>query len=138
MEWDYGGYEGLTTPEIAERRDGSWDLWRDGVPGATPGESIQQVAARARAVIARVMPHLAHGDVALVGHGHLLRVLASTWLGETPQWGAHLMLDAASISVLGHERKTPAIVRWNLTMTAVGQPKTLSGKGISDTPSSRS
>ena len=32
MEWDYGAYEGLTTPEIQERRPG-WTLWDDGVPG---------------------------------------------------------------------------------------------------------
>src|SRR5271154_3552995 len=38
-EWDYGGYEGLTTPQIQQDRPG-WNLWRDGViPGdaAHPG-----------------------------------------------------------------------------------------------------
>ena len=33
MEWDYGGYEGMTERQIREMRPG-WNLWRDGViPG---------------------------------------------------------------------------------------------------------
>lgn len=119
MEWDYGGYEGLTTREIVEQVGGDWDIWRDGVipgrsPEQTPGETIEQVADRARAVIDRVAPELAHGDVVLVAHGHLLRILASTWLGQPPRWGAHLLLDAGSVSWLGLERDTRALVRWNL------------------------
>ena len=55
-EWDYGGYEGLTTPQIQAERPG-WYLWRDGViPGDAehPGETVAQVGARADAVLARV------------------------------------------------------------------------------------
>src|SRR6516162_10149620 len=47
-EWDYGGYEGVTTSQIREQRPG-WYLWRDGViPGDAdhPGETIEQVAHR--------------------------------------------------------------------------------------------
>ena len=72
-EWDYGGYEGLTTRQIQETRPG-WYLWRDGViPGdaAHPGETIEQVAQRTERVLARVTPLLAGGDVALVAHGHV-------------------------------------------------------------------
>ena len=57
-EWDYGGYEGLTTPQIQETRPG-WYLWRDGViPGdaAHPGETIEQVAQRIERVLARAIP----------------------------------------------------------------------------------
>src|SRR6516225_9750421 len=85
-EWDYGGYEGRTTADIRAERPG-WYLWRDGViPGdaAHPGETIAQVAARADAVLARVTPLLADGDVALVSHGHLLRVLTARWLRLEP------------------------------------------------------
>lgn len=37
-EWDYGDYEGLTSPQIRELRakqglGSSWDIWRDGCPG---------------------------------------------------------------------------------------------------------
>jgi len=87
-EWDYGGYEGLTTPQIREHRPG-WYLWRDGViPGNAehPGESAQQVGERVDRVLARVHPLLADGDVALVAHGHVLRVLTARWLRLAPSW----------------------------------------------------
>lgn len=114
VEWDYGGYEGLTTPEIRKRRGTAWTVFKDGVPaGATPGETLAGVAARARAVLGRVRPALEHGDVALVGHGHCLRVLATVWLEQEPRLAAHLRLDAGSVSELGWERETPAIVSWN-------------------------
>lgn len=117
MEWDYGGYEGLTTNEIREQARRSWTVFEDGVvPGATPGESIEQVAARCRAVIARVLPSLAIGDVALVGHGHCLRILASVFLGQDPRFGSQILLDAGSVSVLRWEREMPVIESWNRTL----------------------
>src|SRR5438067_1995999 len=81
QEWDYGGYEGRTTAGIRTDRPG-WYLWRDGViPGDAehPGESVAEVGARADAVLARVRPLLSgpDGDVALVAHGHILRVLTA-------------------------------------------------------------
>ncbi|HRW19475.1 MAG TPA: histidine phosphatase family protein [Dermatophilaceae bacterium] len=114
VEWDYGGYEGLTTPQIRERTGTDWTVFDDGVvPGSTPGETIADVAARARAVLDDVDPQLAHGDVALVAHGHLLRVLAAVRLGRPPQLAAQLMLDAAAICVLADHRGRAAIERWN-------------------------
>ena len=79
------------------------------VPGATPGETIQEVAGRVRGVIDRVLPLLEDGDVALVGHGHCLRVLASVFLEQDPCFGAQLILDAGSVSVLGQEHGVPAL-----------------------------
>jgi broad specificity phosphatase PhoE len=117
MEWDYGGYEGLTTNEIRQRVGHPWTPFRDGViPGATPGESIQEVAARCRRVIDRAVPYLATGDVALVGHGHCLRILASVFLRQEPRFGAQLLLDAGSVSVLRWEREVPVIDSWNRTV----------------------
>jgi broad specificity phosphatase PhoE len=106
-EWDYGAYEGRTTAEIRED-DPGWTIWRGPVPG---GETIAQVAARADAVIARV--EQVDGDVALVSHGHLLRVLAARWVGLDPIEGRRLMLDTASLSVLSTEREHHAIRIWN-------------------------
>ena len=86
LEWDYGGYEGLTEEQIRETNP-SWDLWRDGViPGDAdhPGETLQQVAARIDAVLERVRLLLSNGDVVIVGHGHLQRVLTVRWLGLDP------------------------------------------------------
>jgi broad specificity phosphatase PhoE len=109
MEWDYGEYEGLTTPEIRERRPG-WLLWRDGCPG---GETAEDVARRVDRVIAEALQ--ADGDVALFAHGHVLRVLGARWLEQPPQLGARLMLGTAAISVLGAERGLRALRTWNMT-----------------------
>ena len=114
IEWDYGGYEGLTTNEIRERVGHPWTVFGDGViPGATPGESIEQVAARCRKGIDRAMPFLATGDVALVGHGHCLRILTAVFLGQELRFGSQILLDAGSVSVLGWEREVRVIVSWN-------------------------
>jgi probable phosphoglycerate mutase len=118
VEWDYGGYEGLTTPEVRELRGGDdWRVVTDGVvPGQTPGETIEQVAARCDAVLARVTPTLDAGDdVALVGHGHALRVLGARWLGLDPRTAAHLELGTAGVSVLGAHHDVPTLRAWNLT-----------------------
>ena len=115
-EWDYGGYEGRTTAVIRTERPG-WYLWRDGViPGdaAHPGETIAQVAARADAVLARVTPLLADGDVALVAHGHLLRVLTARYLELPPDGGRLFRLDTGTVSTLGAERDEPAMLTWNV------------------------
>jgi len=115
-EWDYGGYEGRTTAQIRRERPG-WYLWRDGViPGDAehPGETIAQAAARADAVLARVRPLLAQGNVALVAHGHLLRVLTARWLGLEPQHGRLFRLDTGTLSILGTEHGEPVIAALNL------------------------
>lgn len=106
-EWDYGEYEGRTTADIRAGRPG-WTLWMDGVPG---GESAEQVGRRADRVIAetRATP----GDVALFGHGHILRVLAARWLDLPPDRGRGFALDTATISLLGFERETSVIAGWN-------------------------
>ena len=116
VEWDYGGYEGLTTNEIRERVGQSWTLFDDGViPGVTPGESIQEVAARCRKVLDRATPFLATGDVALVGHGHCLRILATVFLRQELRFGSQILLDAGSVSVLCSQREVPVISSWNRT-----------------------
>jgi probable phosphoglycerate mutase len=109
VEWDYGDYEGRTTPDIRAERPG-WSLWTDGAPG---GEVAADVAVRVDRVIARM--RRIEGDVAAFAHGHLLRVLAARWCGWEPASGSHLTLGTASISVLGYERETPVIMRWNET-----------------------
>ncbi len=115
-EWDYGGYEGLTTAQIRAERPG-WYLWRDGViPGdaAHPGETEAQVGLRADAVLARVEPLLDEGDVALVAHGHVLRVLTARWLGLEPRDGRLFRLDTGTFSTLGTEHGHPVIMTWNV------------------------
>jgi probable phosphoglycerate mutase len=107
-EWDYGQYEGLSTPTIRETVPG-WTVWTH-----PSGETAAQVGARAARVVERVRAVLADGDVVLVGHGHFSRVLVATWLGMPPTAGVHFALDAAAISVLGDERGVPQVRRLNV------------------------
>jgi broad specificity phosphatase PhoE len=118
-EWDYGGYEGLTTQQIQARRPG-WRLWRDGViagDAAHPGETVQQVGERVDRVLARVQPMLADGDVALVAHGHVLRVLTARYLRLDPSEGKLFRLDTGTVSQLGVEHVEPVILSWNVPPT---------------------
>lgn len=108
VEWDYGEYEGRKTVEIRERRPG-WTLWRDGVPG---GETSDEVASRVDRVIAELRS--ASGDALVFSHGHLLRVLAARWIGLDASAGRLLALDAGSVCLLGYERETAVVRRWNL------------------------
>jgi probable phosphoglycerate mutase len=118
VEWDYGVYEGRTTTEIRVDEGPDWSIWTASVrAGATKGESLQDVAVRARSVLRRVRDALDEGDVAIVAHAHLLRILTACWLGLDPGAGAHLMLAAGAVSVLGDEHGVPAITRWNLDPT---------------------
>ena len=119
-EWDYGGYEGRTTPEIRGDRLG-WYLWSDGViPGDAdhPGETVGQVGARADRVLARVVALLPDGDVVLVGHGHALRVLVARYLGLVPAEGRLFRLDTGTLSTLGTEHGEPIMVTWNVPPSA--------------------
>ena len=112
LEWDYGEYEGITTKEIRETRP-DWFLGRDGCPG---GETADDVGARVDPLIAELKG--GDGDVALFAHGHILRVLAARWLGLPPQDGKLLALSTATLSVLGYERETEVIRRWNAPVSA--------------------
>lgn len=114
IEWDYGGYEGRTTKDIRAELGYDWSVFTDGVvAGESEGETVEEVAARASKVLARIAPALADGDVALVGHGHALRVLATVFLRQEPRLGAQLLLDAGSVSVLRYDKEFPAISSWN-------------------------
>jgi probable phosphoglycerate mutase len=111
-EWDYGIYEGRTTAAI-RAVEPHWSIWTSPVP---EGESVDQVGARALRVIDRALA--AGGDVGLFGHGHLLRILTACWIGRPPSDGRLFALATASISILGWERETRVIQRWNLAVPA--------------------
>ncbi len=109
-EWDYGDYEGITTPKIRETVPG-WTVWTHPIPG---GESVDDVTARADKVLERARGEVDSGDVILVGHGHFSRVLVARWLRQPATAGVHFGLDAAGIAVLGDERGVPQIEHLNL------------------------
>jgi broad specificity phosphatase PhoE len=107
-EFDYGEYEGLTTAEIRKQVP-EWTVWTHPCPG---GETLQSVEQRATNIIELI--NQKKGNVAIASHGHFLRIFATTWLGLAPTNGGHFMLDTATVSILSHERETPAIKSWNL------------------------
>jgi len=104
-EWDYGDYEGRTTPDIRREVPG-WTVWTHALPG---GETASEVAARVDCVLADARRELAHHDLILVGHGHSGRVLIARYLGFAPASGIGFAFDPASVTVLGHERGVPRI-----------------------------
>jgi probable phosphoglycerate mutase len=117
LEWDYGEYEGITTAQIRESRP-DWNLWRDGCPG---GERAADVGARVDRVLAAVAG--LDGDAVLFAHGHVLRVTAARWLGLGPEAGALFALNTATVSVLGYERETRVVRRWNAPVRGAVQPR---------------
>lgn len=109
-EWDYGDYEGRTTQEIRTEVP-DWTVWTHPCPG---GETADDVMSRADTVLSRVREGLAHGNVVLVGHGHFSRGLIARWLGLPVPSGVRFALDAAGITVLGHERGVPRLDHSNI------------------------
>lgn len=107
VEWAYGAYEGVSTADIRESVPG-WSVWTHEVPG---GEDAAAVAARLDRGVARA--RAVDGDTLVFAHGHALRALAARWLGLPVTEGRLLRLDTATLSVLGHEREAPVVLRWN-------------------------
>jgi broad specificity phosphatase PhoE len=117
-EWDYGDYEGLTTPQIRETVP-DWTVWTHPCPG---GETAVQVGERADAVLAAARSSLPDGDVVLVGHGHFSRVLMATWIELPATAGVRFAMDPASWAVLGDERGVAKLDQVNLHTPQRDQP----------------
>jgi broad specificity phosphatase PhoE len=116
LEWDYGSFEGRTTAQIREDlADPGWVIWDAHVAsGDTPGEQSEDVAKRCARVIELCGPYLDQGqDVALVAHGHVLRILTATWLGLPARDGRLFALETGTVSMLGFERDQRVIRLWN-------------------------
>ncbi len=110
-EWDYGAYEGLTTPQIRETVP-DWTVWTHESPG---GESAAQVSARADAAIALALEHMQSRDVVFVGHGHFSRSILSRWVELPVSEGVRFSMAAASIAVCGYEKGIRQISALGLT-----------------------
>jgi probable phosphoglycerate mutase len=110
-EWDYGDYEGLTTPEIQQTVP-DWLVWTHGCPG---GESLQQVSDRADRAIELALQHLESRDVLFVGHGHFSRAVVTRWAQLPISEGIRFAMVAASIAVCGHEHGVRQISALGLT-----------------------
>jgi probable phosphoglycerate mutase len=113
-EWDYGDYEGRTSPDIRQDRP-DWNVFRDGCPG---GESVQAVSQRSDRLISRGAG--LQGNVALFSSGQFGCSLAARWIGLPVLEAQHLMLGTASISILACNPAHPdlrIIALWNQTAT---------------------
>jgi broad specificity phosphatase PhoE len=112
MEWDYGESEGKTTKEMRARYDDpEWSVWTRPI---IDGETVEHVGERADEVIAKALDGVAPGGkVALFAHAHILRILAARWIGLPAVGGRLFGLGTGSVSVLGWERETRVIERWN-------------------------
>ena len=108
-EWNYGIYEGRTTPDIREEVP-DWSVWTSPIP---EGESLADVGGRAQALIDTLLATNAT-NIALFSHAHFSRVFGAQWATGSPSLGAHLAMDTAAMSVLGFERDVRAIIKWNL------------------------
>jgi broad specificity phosphatase PhoE len=106
-EWAYGDYEGMTTPEIRQQVPG-WTIWTHGPAG---GETAEQLTERLDRVVKRA--RTGHGRTLVFAHGHSLRALAARWIEQPVSDGRYLRLDTSTLSVLGYERETPVVLRWN-------------------------
>ena len=110
-EWNYGELEGLTSDQI-HARGGTWTDWTIFTGKVPGGETLEQVAERARRVLARV--DAAGGDVCCFGHGHMLRVFTAVALSFDPDAGAHLALEPATVNIVGWEHTSRALYAWNV------------------------
>ena len=110
-EWDYGEYDGVTTPEIRAQVP-DWTIWRYGALG---GESVEQLGARADTVVEELLG--VDGDVLVFSHGHFLRVLTARWLGLEVAGGRLFALDSGTLSTLGFEREQHVIQSWNVPVS---------------------
>jgi probable phosphoglycerate mutase len=111
MEWNYGESEGKTTKEMREKYGPGWSVWSSEIVG---GEAVEHVGERADGVIAKAVAAAGDGGaVALFAHAHILRILAARWIGLPAVGGRLFALGTGSVSVLGFERETRVVVKWN-------------------------
>jgi broad specificity phosphatase PhoE len=116
-EWDYGDYEGLTTPQIQESVP-DWLVWTHGCPG---GESVAQVSDRADRAVALALEHMASRDVVFVGHSHFSRSVITRWVELPLVEGSRFWMLAGSIAVCGFEHGVRQLAALGLT----GQPQAI-------------
>jgi broad specificity phosphatase PhoE len=110
-EWDYGDYEGLTTPQIRQSVP-DWLVWTHGCPG---GESVAQVSDRADRAVELALGHMESRDVVFVGHGHFSRAVLTRWIELPVTEGIRLAMVAGAIAVCGFEHGVRQVSALGLT-----------------------
>lgn len=110
-EWDYGSYEGLTTPQIRESEP-DWLVWTHGCPA---GESVAQVNDRADSAVALALEHMSSRDVLFVSHGHFSRAVITRWVQLPLAEGSRFAMPTASIGICGFEHGVRQLAVLGLT-----------------------
>lgn len=109
-EWDYGDYEGMTTPEIRQNVP-HWTVWTHPCPN---GETMDEIGTRADLVLSVALSALPERDVVLVGHGHFSRALLTRWTELPVSEGKRFAMSPAAYSVLGFEHSYRQIAVHNI------------------------
>ncbi|MDV7244634.1 MULTISPECIES: acid phosphatase [Rhodococcus] len=112
VEWDYGTYEGLTTPDIRTKVP-DWTVWTHPCPR---GEQAEQIHARCDLVLSVAHSQLPDRDVILVGHGHFSRALIARWADLPVSEGRRFALSPGAYSILGFEHGAQQLVTHNVTI----------------------
>ncbi len=110
-EWDYGSYEGLTTPQIQESVP-DWLVWTHGCPD---GESVAQVSGRADRAVAFALEQMNSRDVVFVGHSHFSRSVITRWVELPLVEGSRFWMLAGSVAVCGFEHGVRQLAALGLT-----------------------
>jgi broad specificity phosphatase PhoE len=105
LEWDYGIFEGETTPQTRDRIPG-WSVWTHEMTG---GETVDEVGERADRFLQRVEAEVPEGNAVAFAHGHFLAILIARWCGLPAVEGRRFALATATVSLLGWHREDRVI-----------------------------
>jgi len=97
-EINFGELEGMTFDEIQHHYPG-WDGigYNISIPG---GESLSQLASRAKLFISKLSKHSAKETILIVAHGGSLQVLVCLLLGIGIKYWRQIRLDSASLTIV--------------------------------------
>jgi len=116
-EMDFGCWEGLTRTEITARYPGQMRAW-EADPSAEPaphgGETLVQVARRAKGAYDKIVARHAEGEaVLIVAHGGVLQALLCEALGPPLRARWSYLLKAGALSELQIFDGQPVLVSLN-------------------------
>jgi alpha-ribazole phosphatase/probable phosphoglycerate mutase len=112
-EINFGDWEGRTWLELQEAYPDDWqkrlqDLTNYQVPG---GESLQDAADRIRPVIRRILQKHPNGDVALVAHGGVNRIILLDAIGAALEQAFSIEQDYGCLNIIDYLDDGLSVVR---------------------------
>ena len=112
-EINFGDWEGRTWVELQEAYPDDWqkrlqDLTNYQVPG---GESLQDAADRIRPVIRRILQKHPNGDVALLAHGGVNRIILLDAIGAALEQAFSIEQDYGCLNIIDYLDDGLSVVR---------------------------